>query len=86
MCKIMYAMVMGSVVLGLAAGCGDGETEADRQGVGAECTAPGQCESPDEIELACLTQFKGGYCGLEGCMGDGDCPEGSACIAHPAAK
>jgi len=32
--------------------------------------------------LECLTQFTGGYCGLEGCEGDADCPEGSACVTH----
>lgn len=65
------------------AGCSDDETEADRVGVGAECTASAQCESPDEdIELVCLTQFDGGYCGLEGCEGDVDCPDGSACVTH----
>lgn len=65
------------------AGCGNSGTEADRIGVGAQCTTSAECESPDdEIELVCLTQFKGGYCGLEGCEGDIDCPEGSACVTH----
>lgn len=65
-------------------GCGSSEeTAADRAGVGAECTDAAECESPDEeIELECLTQFKGGYCGLAGCEGDADCPEGSACVTH----
>ncbi len=64
-------------------GCGDDSTEADRIGVGAQCTASAQCESPDEgIELECLTQFTGGYCGLKDCTGDVDCPEASACVTH----
>ena len=85
MCRFMYVLVAGSALVGLAVGCGnsDGETEADRQGVGAQCTADAGCESPDEeIELVCLTQFTGGYCGREGCTGDVDCPEGSACVTH----
>lgn len=64
----------------LSAGCGDDSTEADRLGVGAECTASAECDTVDDIELDCLTQFDGGYCGLEGCEGDEDCPEGSACV------
>lgn len=64
-------------------GCGDDSTEADRIGVGAECTASAECDSPDEeIELECLTLFAGGYCGLKDCTGDVDCPEGSACVTH----
>jgi hypothetical protein len=71
------------VTLIFIAGCGgNGETEADRLGVGAQCTAGAQCATVDELELECLTQFKGGYCGLEGCAGDVDCPEGSACVTH----
>jgi len=83
MCRLMY--VFGCLMVGgLVAGCGDnGATEADRIGVGAECTASVECESPDEeIELQCLEQFKGGYCGLEGCTVDADCPDGSACVTH----
>jgi hypothetical protein len=64
------------------AGCGDNTTEADRIGVGAQCTDSARCPAEMEIELECLTQFKGGYCGLEGCEGDIDCPEGAACVIH----
>jgi hypothetical protein len=83
--------VMGCVmVVGIAAGCGgDDGTEADRIGVGAECTAdpggdpPSTCPIVEmDVQLECLTQFKGGYCGLEDCTGDTGCPEGSACVAH----
>lgn len=82
MCRFMYASF--PILIGLlVAGCGDDATEADRIGVGAECTEAAECESPDDdITLECLTQFTGGYCGLQGCTGDTDCPEGSACIAH----
>ncbi len=66
-------------LLGFAA-CGDDDTEADRLGVGAQCESTDQCD-PD-IDLLCLPQFKGGYCGLQGCEHDVDCPEASACILH----
>ena len=66
MCKVMY-VCCGLLLFGAAAGCGDdGGTEADRLGVGAECTASEGCDVVDEIELECLTEFKGGYCGLKG--------------------
>ena len=39
-----------------------------------------------DIQLQCLTQFTGGYCGLEGCEGDVNCPEGSRCVAHTDAN
>ncbi len=71
------------LMLALAAGaCDDGEdlgTEADRYGVGAECSDDTQCGN---IGLRCLDDFKGGYCGLKGCTRDAECPEGSACVAH----
>ena len=75
---------VGIAALVLFSGCDDSSsTEADRIGVGAECSEAAECESADEdITLTCLTEFAGGYCGLEGCEGDVDCPEGSACIAY----
>jgi hypothetical protein len=68
------------VLLGAAA-CGDdddGSTDAQRKGVGAACTDDMQCNDGQ----SCLTQFKGGYCGLEDCTADVDCPAGSACVTH----
>ena len=84
MCRFVCAIGVATCVSGLLLGCGDSaETAADRIGVGAQCDAAAECESADEnITLACLTQFTGGYCGLEGCEGDADCPEGSACVTH----
>lgn len=79
MSRLMYVAICMS--LGVA-GCGDDSTEADRIGVGAECTTNEDCPPQDELELACLTQFKGGYCGRVDCTGDVDCPEGSACVTH----
>jgi hypothetical protein len=66
------------VLLVFLAPCGD-DTEADRLGVGAECTANDQCD--EDTNQTCLA-FKGGYCGLLGCVHDTDCPQPSACIAH----
>ncbi|MFO7180225.1 MAG: hypothetical protein DIU78_016110 [Pseudomonadota bacterium] len=75
-CLLTVAFALG------ASACDDGEelgTEADRYGVGAACTEDDHCRSPG---LRCLDEFKGGYCGLEGCTADADCPDGSACVAH----
>ncbi len=66
---------------GLGAACGDSGTEADRLGVGAQCTKNEQCQEGQN----CLA-FKGGYCGLEGCTKDMDCPAASACVAHEDGK
>jgi hypothetical protein len=55
-------------------------SNADALGVGAQCTATSECDTAQSE--VCLDQFKGGYCGLEGCMHDTDCPTDSACIAY----
>jgi len=57
-----------------------GGSEADRLGIGAQCTNNDECD--DTTMQTCLTQFKGGYCGLQNCAHDTDCVEDSACIAH----
>lgn len=67
-----------AIVIFLAA-CGDDSTEADRLGIGAQCTESNECDT--EMGQSCL-QFKGGYCGEAACLHDTDCPEASACIAH----
>jgi hypothetical protein len=59
---------------------GNGLSPAQRHGVGAACTEDRDCYVGEEA-LVCLP-FKGGYCGLEGCTADVDCPPGSACVAH----
>ncbi len=58
--------------------CGGEGNEADNAGVGASCAMPEDCMEEGQT---CLTQFTGGYCGLE-CVVDGDCPDGSGCVAH----
>jgi hypothetical protein len=66
-------------------GCGDddegqGLTPAQLHGVGAACEDSANCYVDDRA-LSCL-DYKGGYCGLEGCLSDDDCPAGSACVDH----
>jgi hypothetical protein len=71
----------------IVTGCGDddhGLSDAQRHGVGASCTVNADCYV-GEKQLVCLG-FKGGYCGLEGCTHDSDCPAGSACVAHDDGK
>jgi len=53
---------------------------ADDFGVGAECATNDQCDS--KTLQVCLTQFKGGYCGIQGCTADADCPALSKCVKH----
>ena len=69
--RILCALVV------IAVGCGDSGSEAVRRGVGAECNANLLCT---ESGQTCLTEFKGGYCGVSACMHDTDCPQGSACV------
>jgi hypothetical protein len=80
------ALALAVLALGTVgfAGCSD---DADELGVGAECTSNEQCKSgDDDITLSCLTAFKGGYCGLEGCTKNADCPENSICVTHEDGK
>ncbi len=73
------AVLCPLVIAVLTLGCGDGGTEAQRRGVGAACDDTHECT---ETGQACLTQFKGGYCGVAGCTTDATCPPGSACVTH----
>jgi hypothetical protein len=76
------ALLLGALVALVAAGCGD--DAADRLGVGAECAIADDCyqDEQDQIEQQCLTQFKGGYCGVINCVDDADCPGASGCVTH----
>lgn len=67
---------MGLVVMMFAFACSD---DADDLGVGAQCASNDECDM--ETNQTCLG-FKGGYCGLQGCLHDTDCPDKSACIMH----
>lgn len=64
-------------MLALVSACGGGN-EADERGVGAECASADDCFEEGQ---ACLA-FRGGYCGIEDCARDADCPDGSACVTH----
>ena len=63
----------------LALGCGGDDTEADRRGVGAECSTDMDCFEEGQV---CLTGFTGGYCGVADCNSNADCPDRSACVTH----
>lgn len=76
---MIFALLRGLVACSSGSE-GDGLTPAQRHGVGAACTNDGDCFVGDTA-LKCLP-FKGGYCGLEGCQADADCPPGSGCVAH----
>lgn len=65
------------LLLALLIGCGG--DNADDLGIGAECAVNEDCDI--DTGQSCL-DFKGGYCGLEGCLVHADCPENSACVAH----
>ena len=76
------------VALGACSDGDEGVVEADQMGVGAICVDDQACPDIEEqnadgepITLVCLDQFKGGYCGLQGCTANADCPTGSACVA-----
>ena len=69
--RILCALVV------VMCGCGDRGSEAIRRGVGAECNATNACTEDGQV---CLTEIKGGYCGVSGCVHDSDCPQGSACV------
>lgn len=73
----MHRLLLVTALVCLA-GCSGGA--ADDFGIGAQCTANDQCDGTSN--QTCLAQFKGGYCGLEGCAHDSDCPTDSACIVH----
>src|SRR5688572_28217297 len=73
------AWVCQVAVTVVALSCGDGGTEAQRRGVGAACAMADDCT---ETGQSCLTQFKGGYCGVASCTADEECPPGSACVTH----
>ncbi len=87
-----FAPLSALAFLILTPACGDdGGTEADKVGVGRECTTTADCP---EVELGdagiqqleCLTDFKGGYCGLMNCTDSSSCPEGSICVLHTDAQ
>lgn len=88
---LLFPLLGLFVLLGCDSGDGGSGVPADQLGVGAQCTSSDQCLQPDPpcdaavtgcFVQACLTQFKGGYCGIAECTSNAMCPEGSACVAH----
>ena len=74
---ISAGAAIGALLLAIP-GCDDSGSAAVARGLGGECSLDEDCAEADQV---CL-YFKGGYCGLEGCIGDVDCPGGSACVTH----
>lgn len=72
------------VSLGGAFSCGG--NDSDRVGIASECGQDADCPKVGDFQLTCLTMFKGGYCGLAGCVQDADCPLGAACILESGAN
>lgn len=81
------------ILVGLPLGCGDDEgSEATDRGVGAACATTDDCRNDesstdgDAVDpatvLECLSEFKGGYCGLKDCTAHDDCPDGSLCATY----
>jgi hypothetical protein len=73
---MMRFSLVAVVMMAFAFACSD---DADDLGVGAQCTSNDECDA--DTNQTCLA-FKGGYCGLQGCTHDADCPDKSACIMH----
>jgi hypothetical protein len=63
------------------AGCDDdgNGSHAVSLGVGAACDDDEACGEAQ----ACLTEFKGGMCGIADCTASSECPVGSVCVADP---
>lgn len=77
--KIEVMQILIALGLVLAVGC-SAESAADRLGIGSECTTTEDCD--EDTNQSCLMAFKGGYCGIQDCVGNADCPEDSACVVH----
>jgi hypothetical protein len=81
-CLRLAVLGIFAVQAGACGGDDDGNlTVADRYRVGAACRSDADCPQPDDGSFTqkCLTEFTGGYCGLENCRSNDDCPPGSAC-------
>lgn len=74
---MLKTLILSITLLALIA-CSD--DNADSLGVAAQCTVSDDCNTENGQE--CLLDFKGGYCGIEGCLRNLDCPADAACVAH----
>jgi len=45
-------------------------------GIGADCSTTDDCAA----DLECFTTYRGGYCGLAGCLLNDDCPGDALCV------
>lgn len=86
-----YRLALLYLATSLIPACGGSDgTEADKLGVAASCTATSDCAMVNiddtTVQLSCLEQFKGGYCAIEGCTNNLDCPDGSICVTHEDQK
>jgi hypothetical protein len=48
--------------------------------VGAACASDTDCTEEGQ---RCLTEFRGGLCGIADCTSSAQCPGGSVCVADP---
>ena len=86
---VRTTLLLGSMAL-LIGACGDDDANtADRVGIAATCTMTTDCAAVASdaadggvVQLQCLTQFAGGYCGLPNCTVSADCPIGAICVLH----
>jgi len=76
----MRSILISAMFLCAATSACNSDNDADALGIGAECVATEECEETTEQE--CLTDFKGGYCGIKDCVDNADCPDSSACVTH----
>ena len=65
-----YAWSTLAASLMLATACGPS--------TGSTCSSTEDCPE----NQACLTEFKGGYCGIKDCADDADCPDDALCVKH----
>ena len=78
-------LTLGCFLVVASLGCGDdegddGTSEAVRRGVGVACAENSDCTERGQV---CLSEFKGGMCGIADCTTSSECPEGSVCVADP---
>lgn len=78
--RVWFGLLGLSLLVATSIACGG----APKLEVGAPCTKSAECNS--ENKLTCLSNFVGGYCGVEGCTSNSGCPAGSICISHNNGK
>src|SRR5258705_119731 len=79
---MIRSLFISAVICCSVSACGnDGSAnEAVRRGIGAACATNDDCKEPGQT---CLTQFKGGMCGVADCTASSQCPAGSVCVSDP---